>query len=113
MTKPILIDDDTWLMCPECNDNYLHHASVTVYNRTEDAEKTRVTHLGTGMDGFTHDVEGGLDDTLTSATVESEHCNNPSSRRHGLQITFYCEVCGSKPVLNLYQHKGFTGLEWQ
>lgn len=110
MTKPINIDDNTWLICPECSENYLHHTSLTVYNRTEDAKETRVTHLGSNMDGF---VPTALDDTLTSATVDSNACDNPSSRRHGLQIRFYCETCGSTPTLNLYQHKGFTGLEWK
>lgn len=107
---PVRIDSDEWLACPSCESNYLHHQSLTVYNRTEDADYTRVTHLGTNMDGFS---SGGLDDTLTSATVNSKDCDNPSSRRHGLQIRFWCEVCDSTSTLNLYQHKGFTGLVWK
>lgn len=107
---PIAIDDNTWLICPSCQNNYLHHTSITVYNRTEDADQTRVTHLGTNMDDFS---PGGLNDTLTSATVNSGDCDNPSSRRHGLQIRFYCETCDDTKTLNLYQHKGFTGLEWK
>mgnify|MGYP006289034227 CR=1 FL=1 len=95
--KPIAIDDNTWLVCPDCGDNYLHHQSITVYNRYEDAKETRVTHLGTNMDGFT----SGDPDSMTSATVNSDDCDNPSSRRHGLQIRFWCETCGSKPTLNL------------
>jgi len=108
--KPIAIDDNTWLICPSCGNNYLHHTSLTVYNRTEDAEETRVTHVGTALEGYmsTPDV-----DSLTSATVASKDCDNPSSRRHGLQIRFWCETCDAKPILNLYQHKGFTGLEWK
>ena len=110
MTHPIAIDDNTWLVCPECGNNYLHHNALTVYNRAEDAPATRVTHLGTAMDGFSPNA---TDDTLTSATVKSDACDNPSSRRHGLQIRFYCETCAAEPTLNLYQHKGFTGLEWK
>lgn len=110
MTQPIAIDDNTWLICPNCGSNYLHHASITVYNRAEDAPATRVTHLGTAMDGFASDT---TDDTFTSATVKSDDCDNPSSRRHGLQIRFSCENCDVTPTLNLYQHKGFTGLEWK
>lgn len=109
MTQPIAIDDNTWLICPNCGENYLHHSALTVYNRAEDAPATRVTHLGTSMDGFT----GELNDTLTSALVISGDCDNPSPRRHGLQIRFYCETCSAEPTLNLYQHKGFTGLEWK
>ena len=110
MTKRISVDDSHWLACPSCGDNYLHHESVTVYNRFEDAKTTRVTHLGTSMDGFT---PRGHNDTLTSAEVNSNECDNPSSRRHGMQIRFYCETCGENSTLNLYQHKGFTGLEWK
>jgi hypothetical protein len=107
--KPIGIDDDKWLICPSCEDNYLHHTSLTVYNRREDAKETRVTHLGSQMDGFS----GSVNDTVTSATVANKDCDNPSPRRHGLQIKFWCETCNAEPTLNLYQHKGFTGLEWK
>lgn len=107
---PIAIDDDTWLICPSCGDNYLHHTSITVFNRTEDSDQTRVTHLGTNMDGYT---PGELNDTLTSATVKSGDCENPSPRRHGLHIRFNCEHCDDTKTLCLYQHKGFTGLRWK
>jgi hypothetical protein len=111
MAHPVNIDDNTFLICPECGDNYLHHTSITVYNRTEDAPATRVTHLGTGMDGWPDNAP--QDDTLTSATVPSDSCDNPSSRRHGLQVRFYCETCDSTPTLNLAQHKGYTELVWK
>jgi hypothetical protein len=89
----------TALRCPRCNEVYLHHAEVKVFERGEDAERTTVT---TVADGRTN-----------TAVVNSSGCGNPSSRRHGLTISFWCEMCDAKPVLTLEQHKGQTFLAWR
>ena len=64
------------LMCPVCGGGNLHHAGVTVYDRSEDAETVRETHVGVDV---------------TIGTTSGKR--NPSSRRDGLAIEFYCEGC--------------------
>lgn len=98
---PLKIDDGDWLYeCPYCGGNNLHQSDVTVFSRDEDAQKVRVTHV----------MEDG---TITSASVPSEQANNPSSRRHGMQLYFWCESCEEKPVMAIFQHKGVTFIGWQ
>lgn len=95
------------LLCPCCGGEYLHHESVKVYDRNEDAKQTRVTMVGS---------------TIAVATTDSERSGNPSSRRDGLSIDFWCESCSgydeNKPPaktmrLHILQHKGNTYLRWE
>ena len=37
---------------------------------------------------------------------------NPSCEREGLRIGFYCETGCIVPDLVVYQHKGWTYIEW-
>jgi hypothetical protein len=43
----------------------------------------------------------------------SHRVGNPSSRRGGVAIRFWCEGCDSAPELTLEQHKGETHLHWR
>ncbi len=86
------------LECPSCGGQYLHHWRVSIYERAEDKPQTAVTT-----------VDGGK---TTVAVLPSDRCGNPSSRRHGLTIEFYCEMCPAKPMLTIAQHKGCTELGW-
>jgi hypothetical protein len=87
------------LRCPRCLELYLHHEAVTVFNRGEDAERTTVTSIRDGH--------------ANTSIMNSSECENPSSRRHGLTISFWCEMCDAKPVLTLAQHKGQTFFAWR
>ncbi len=100
---------DNVLLCPCCGGENLHHEAVTIYDRFEDAPDVRVTT-----------VEGN---EFVSSTVPNDTSANPSSRRHGVGVDFWCESChgesNSKPakftehfVLQLQQHKGSTYLDW-
>jgi hypothetical protein len=92
---------DDWLdECPYCEGNNLHHSDVTVFNRSEDADTVRVTHV-------MHDS------TITSARIPNDSTNNPSSRRDGILIHFWCEHCEEKPVMAILQHKGTTFIGWR
>lgn len=84
------------LLCPSCSSNYLHHAGVEVFECGEDA--THGVHV-TVADG--------------KATCDSSLDGNPSARRHGLKITFWCEGCDVKPVLSISQHKGNTYVDFK
>ena len=86
------------LLCPKCGESYLHHEIVTVFSRNEDAERVLQTTV--------------TPDGAASGVVRNAGSNNPSSRRDGLTIEFWCEICGAKPVLTFAQHKGNTIVEW-
>jgi hypothetical protein len=82
--------------CPSCGGDFLHHTSVTTYWRAgEDADR--------GLR-----VESSAKSTLTT----TDTTGNPSSRRDGLAIEFWCEACAALPRLLLAQHKGNTELQW-
>lgn len=81
---------DAELLCPNCGFNYLHHSKVEVFECGEDAD--------------------GLHAVIAEGKVSTDKnlAGNPSSRRHGLSIHFWCEGCSASPVMDIYQHKGNT-----
>ena len=98
-------DEYDFLTCPKCGENYLHQHSVTEYFRR-------------GEDGPTTAMElCGLTTRIPSENAEDR---NPSSRRDGIRVSFFCECCSEpdsegnrnfvKPDIELVlaQHKGFT-----
>ncbi len=85
------------LACPKCGDEgYMHHGEVTVYERREDATK-----------GLRIRIHG------ENVTIDTTQAGNPSFRRDGLRISFYCENCGDTFNLSLAQHKGQTLGFWR
>jgi hypothetical protein len=85
------------MKCPQCGASNLHHEDVRVYSRGEDAP-TRLTVVRGA---------GGL-------VTQEESNYNPSSRRHAVSISFWCENCpGSNLRLDVIQHKGTTYTEWK
>lgn len=90
------LDDDRIVLCPCCGGTYLHHDKVEVYQRaTEDASEGLAVHL----DG----------DILVRTSMET----NPSRRRDGMRVRFWCEGCDETPSLILVQHKGQTFWGWE
>jgi hypothetical protein len=103
----ISLDEDWFdnpLLCPVCSCGYLHHQGVTLYNRAEDATNVRVTTAS--------------GDEVSSSIKLNEVSGNPSPRRSGIDIRFFCETChGSEEssgyyYLQILQHKGTTYLDW-
>jgi hypothetical protein len=94
------------LHCPRCDGVYLHHCDVIVYDRGEDDAICRQTSVLPG-------------ETIGSSKTPNRGSGNPSSRRHGLRILFWCELCGpgdeTTPDLALCiaQHKGNTHVHWE
>ena len=86
------------LLCPHCGGSNLHHNEVHSWVRdTEDADKG--LHVGVSVgDQNVH--------------VCRDMGYNPSSRRDGVRIIFWCETCDEFPELYLYQHKGTTFVHW-
>ena len=93
------------LLCPRCGNSYLHHRGVVTYDRSEDAETVLKTSVGVGK--------------TTVHLVAQAESGNPSSRRDGLVIQFWCENCGggddgsSVIELTLAQHIGETEVAWR
>ena len=79
------------LLCPKCGSNYLHHEKVEVFECGEDA--SHGVHV-TVIDG--------------KAVTDSSLTGNPSRRRHGLNVHFWCESCTAKSIFSISQHKGVT-----
>ena len=81
------------VVCPGCNETYcLHHSRVEIFNREEDDT--------TGLH---------VDVKRNSLTVDENVSGNPSARRSGLTIYFWCEHCqGMELRWHIYQHKGIT-----
>jgi hypothetical protein len=83
------------LKCSGCGEINLHHARVETFERlVEDAPLG--LHFITDNDGFRiiPDMDG-----------------NPSSKRDGVKISFWCEHCEIVTILTIAQHKGTTYIE--
>jgi hypothetical protein len=92
-------DSDTSnLLCPRCNEAYLHHRTVRVYDRGENEDLTTVTAVNDGL--------------VASHLYPSKGLPNPSARRDGIAINFECEICSGGITLTLAQHKGHTLIGW-
>ena len=79
------------LICPACDGTHMHHERVEVFEREEDAV--------VGLHVTVADMQ-----VTTDMSLEG----NPSRRRDGLAIRFWCEECGGKSLLTISQHKGNT-----
>ena len=89
-------DSPDWLLCPNCREFYLHHDRVTVFGRVQaDAPSTALE----------------IEDMRVRVVRDAK--GNPSSRRHGLAIRFWCEHCDVISELTVAQHKGITMVEWR
>jgi hypothetical protein len=83
------------LVCPGCGCSNLHHDQVDVYAR--DAEDSPT--------GYHATVTAGAGLRLLNNMTD-----NPSSRRDGLRVLFWCEQCPALSELTIVQHKGTTYL---
>ena len=95
--KSITISDYGRLTCPCCKseESYLHHSRVDVFNRQEDEE--------TGN----HTVIDGV-----KTIIDNDVSGNPSPRRNGVSIIFWCELCEEHSILDIIQHKGMSYMRW-
>jgi len=83
--------EDKILECPYCGFDCLHQVGVEVFERNEDEEK--------GVHSWTRG---------TGVSVDTDISRNPSSRRQGVLIHFWCEGCDRVSSLSISQHKGNT-----
>lgn len=84
------------LTCPGCGGDYIHHYQVDTYSRHED-----------GSVG--HHVQA----SVSAVKLDNDLSGNPSTRRHGLSILFWCEYCDDISKMTIAQHKGSTEIAFE
>jgi len=90
----VKIDSDNVLHCPFCDFDYLHQFKVEVFDRVEDS-----------ITGYHATIEA------MGVIIDSDMKNNPSGRRDGVKVWFYCEGCDKVSFATIIQHKGRTFIE--
>lgn len=96
--RPSDTGDDWRVVCPKCGFEYVHHddGPVEVWQRFEDTDDPGYAVLSGGRG--------------VRAISPAE---NPSLRRSGIRLHFWCEGCGEKFALTFAQHKGETFVNWE
>ena len=90
---------DFSLLCPRCGDGFIHHGQVAVFSRPKEEGPVSLTRVAS--------------DGLVVVGEKAIACN-PSSRRDGIAIGFWCESCGEDDFeLTIEQHKGNTFIQWR
>jgi hypothetical protein len=84
--------------CVWCGGENLHHEGLTVFGRSEDNDKTLEIEIS----------RMGEWPTAATRFVPSSQSANPSFRRTGLTVQFWCELCPGLTELRIAQHKGTT-----
>jgi hypothetical protein len=95
---PVINTSSSTLVCPRCGEGCLHHSRVVVFDRRQDDVKLTKTVVDRGV---------------TVKTIRAQGSGNPSYRRHGLVIQFWCESCDRNFELTISQHKGNTFFRWR
>lgn len=94
---------DGVLHCPECDGTYLHQFGFEWFDRAHE-DDDRGFHIRSLGHNDLH--------------VDTDISRNPSSRRDGLRIWFFCESCSSDHEgpyfgLSIAQRKGETLFGWE
>lgn len=84
--------DDNCLRCPSCGGEWIHHERVEVFERKHEDSDDGLHVIVVGQ-------EIGIDPHMKG---------NPSLRRDGISVTFWCEGCPNRSILTIAQHKGVT-----
>jgi hypothetical protein len=90
-TDKARVGEHSELICPCCGGNNLHHAGVAVFERQH---------------------EDGPLQTALIHNMAQPLPENPSARRDGLVIEFWCESSCGRMRLAISQHKGCTYFNW-
>jgi hypothetical protein len=102
--KTPTFDDEPWfpkslrLLCPCCGSNEIHQFQYEIFQRREDKGEDDDYTLYTAIDHWGDVIKPSFE--------------NPSDRRNGIRIFFWCEHCWETPSLVLFQHKGSENMQW-
>lgn len=75
------------LACAVCQSGFVHHGRVIIHDRNEDEPTVS---------------------TVVRGKPSEDMPKNPSARRSGITIEYWCEMCHSHCVFGIAQHKGNT-----
>lgn len=115
-------DTKNALACPHCGSGNLHHYGFTDYDRDEDGNTVEIVDCGSvyfDETGERHSVfsrlgcAASLSGSALQVFSELSSYRNPSARRHGIVIKFWCENCPNISLLCIDQHKGYSFLGWR
>lgn len=102
---------DEILKCPKCGGEHLHHTKVELFNRKEDSSKG--LYIESLVEEKPNEKNFSVGNSLDKLKIETIlPKGNPSIRRSGISIFFFCENCDAKPRLDIAQHKGNTILNF-
>lgn len=91
----------TTIACPYCKDPHgFHHRRIDAYFRKNDRDKHGPY--------VSIDYEKGLSKYDRFSSMDE----NPSGKRDGISIWFWCETGCPDSKLNIKQHQGTTYFEW-
>lgn len=110
--RAVSIECAELLMCPVCGGRNLHQYRVDAFFRQRE-DSPSGTHVRTGSTGCSAEdhvcgAPGG-----NSTTIDENMAGNPSDRRDGMVVSFWCEGGCADPMLAIVQHKGETMIYWQ
>jgi hypothetical protein len=94
--------------CLNCGGEYLHPHATWIYTRPEDSPAVHYVGVQTADDCHGVDISTGCENSAES--------DNPSLRRGGILIDFWCETCGAfgpGTQLRISEHKGTVEIEWR
>lgn len=94
----LTINDQNQLLCAGCGFEYTHCESVESFEQSDEDFNKNGVHVT---------VKG-----YANISVDCDMSGNPSYRRDGVKLTFWCEGCNKKSILTVAQHKGNTFVEY-
>jgi hypothetical protein len=113
---PVLLDeghsDSCILACPHCRGDYLHHTGVSIYERECEDGATTEFRISAGRGDVGLDPDQNRRATAIQIRQDTAR-DNPSDRRGGIAIRFYCEFCNKSSELIVSQHKGNSYFAWR
>jgi len=98
-TRVPVFDEEGRLLCPACGERYLHLGAVELFVRNgEDAAEGMKVAVDTG---------GHLCGQPIGVKVTPKvGPDNPSARRDGVKLKFWCETCPYLSVVRIAEHEG-------
>jgi len=108
---PIAVDNWGILLCPICNFEYTHHSRIEIFDRgliddyVKEGLHVVVDECGKSDNDKVHGKK--------TVVVNDDVSDNPSGRRNGLRINFWCENGEHHSQLVIAQQKGCTHIYWE
>lgn len=101
------------LQCPCCGGGNLHHDRTTAFVRSKEDGGGISVAVDPGKGDIFSSDSGAADINVRSLSATEINKQNPSNRRDGIRVNFWCETCSGDMALILAQHKGNTVLAWE